>query len=181
MGKCSISKNILEGQCVGRKEEETGGQLRWAIEREAKHRQQRRVYVAIKFSIITGWTETKPGNKEDGMQHHSKDPDLRPFIFAYLFILHDGAIYKRPAAKSVQARYDIKHNSVTHSWTQSPFPGIRVLWVLWSPITKPNIITLQGHSVFQQVKWDAWVKGMDVQKKRWVATLQWDWGLEEER
>ena len=71
----------------------------------------------------------------------------------------------------MQAWYNIKHNSMTHSQTQSQFPGIRVLYVLWSSITKPNIITLQGHSVFQLqgAKWKAWRKGVDATVCGWVA------------
>lgn len=42
----------------------------------------RRLYVAIKFNIITSQTKTKAGNKQD----ISKDCDLGPFILpVYLF------------------------------------------------------------------------------------------------
>ncbi len=53
-------------------------------------RQARRLYVAIKFNIITLTTRpgTKPVNKQGGTRYIPKDADLRLFVLpAYLFCM----------------------------------------------------------------------------------------------
>lgn len=68
-------------------------------------RQARRLYVAIKFNIITLTSDpgTQLVNKQGGTCYNAKDADLRLFVLpAYLF-LHDGTIYKRQTGRGTWA------------------------------------------------------------------------------
>lgn len=87
----------------GERREEKGVKFRRTIER-AGGRRARKLYVAIKFNIITltSRPETKPGNRQGSRRYTPKDVDLRLFVLpVYLFCMMAqftrGEPGKRPA------------------------------------------------------------------------------------
>lgn len=87
---------------------EEGGKLEEDNRERGGGRRARRLYVAIKFNIITSRTETKAGNKQD----ISKDCDLGAFILpVYLFCMMVHFTRSERGEKGARAWYDIKHNS----------------------------------------------------------------------